>query len=408
MTGRILWTSAAVSLFCAAPAFAAEDARDAPPSEADASVEDEQEEEIAELRHLLQAVTPGEHRFLVGGYAFGGFRAGSGGERALFAGFSPVLLWKLSDRLFAEGELEFTLAGPQPEIGVEFVQLSYLVNDRLALSAGKLLTSFGLFVERFHPKWINKLPDNPLGLGSDRMVPEEMLGAQARGSVDLGSTRLIYTAYAGSGPRMRYGDGPGGAASAGTLDFDQLTDAANWSVGAFVGILPDPSLELDYSILWARVGAPGTPSAGATALLHALAFSYQRDSPILHGRIELRAEWMFSAVDTVTFDPDSALGLGPTAFTNRRSAGYAQLSYRPSHAANDFLRSLELVGRYGFYTRPRGAPANAASTQTAIGIDCWLASSAVLKLAYELGSDDLRNGQGSTTHSFLAQLAMGF
>jgi hypothetical protein len=389
----------------AAPALATDDDTVAP---SDAETAAARDKKIAALEEQLRAAAPGERRFLAGGYGHAGFQAGPDGTRALAAGFSPILLWRLSDRLFAQGELELEVMGFGTEVGVELVELSYLANDHLALSAGKFLVPFGLFGERLHPRWINKLPDAPLGLGDERVAPEEMVGAEARGAFALGTARLAWAVYAGSGPRLQMGDGGGGVYGTGTLDFDQFTDARNWSAGAFVGCFPAPWLELDYSILWARVGAPGSTSADATALLHALALTYQRDSALLQGRLELRGEWMHSAVDSVIYDPRGLLGFGPTAFDNRRSAGYAQLSYRPSRAENDLLRRLEPVVRWSFFTRPRAAPENTASSQLAVGLDVWLGSTTVWKLAYEMNASDWRDGHASSTNAFLTQLAMGF
>jgi hypothetical protein len=78
---------------------------------------------------------------------------------------SPLFLYSLGDDFLFEAELEFGLSGELTTTSLEYAQIDYLALDRLQIIAGKFLVPFGLFGERTHPSWINKLPSTPLLYG---------------------------------------------------------------------------------------------------------------------------------------------------------------------------------------------------------------------------------------------------
>ncbi len=77
------------------------------------------------------------------------------------AGFSPVLLYSLGSDFMFESELEFGVSGEVTTTSLEYAQIDYLGFNNVVVTAGKFLVPFGLFGERYHPTWINKLPTAP-------------------------------------------------------------------------------------------------------------------------------------------------------------------------------------------------------------------------------------------------------
>ena len=78
------------------------------------------------------------------------------------ASVSPVLLFSMGEDILFETELEFGLSGEVTSTSLEYAQIDYLGFDRVQIIAGKFLLPFGLFSERLHPTWINKMPSAPL------------------------------------------------------------------------------------------------------------------------------------------------------------------------------------------------------------------------------------------------------
>ena len=125
---------------------------------------------------------PGNSRFLLRGYSDATFM--SNDEETTFgnARFVPLFLYKQSDKLFFEGELEFAVEDGEIEVALEYANFNYSLAPNLNLRAGKILIPFGIFFERLHPSWINRLPTVPLGYGHDGILPTSDLGAELRGA----------------------------------------------------------------------------------------------------------------------------------------------------------------------------------------------------------------------------------
>ena len=163
--------------------------------------------ELAKVKETVASTVPGNTKFLLTGYAFAGFSNRHGEASSFNAGFSPILLWKLSDKLFFEGELELGQDDAETTVNLEYAHLTYLLNDYITVGAGKFLTPFGQFPDRLHAAWINKLPDFPLVFNEDEgLVGFSQLGAEVRGVIPLGPTKLFYDAYVSNGPRLNTTD----------------------------------------------------------------------------------------------------------------------------------------------------------------------------------------------------------
>lgn len=366
---------------------------------------DDYDKELKSIKSLATTAQPGTTRPLLTGWADVGYADRKGENSTFSASFNPILLWKLNDRLFFEGELEFELEGSDTEVSLEYANLSYIANDYLTLKGGRFLSPFGTFAERLHPGWINKLPDAPLPFGHGGLAPTSELGVQASGGFPVGPTKFNYAVYVSNGPRLNTGEDE--PEEAGLLHFDNNTDVNNnKAVGTRIGFLPIPELELGYSFQYARVREGG----GVNAYLHAVDLGYVRDCNWLKGTIDVRGQWVWSQVGDVTYDADGSLGFGPLMFDNRRDGGYAQVAYRPSKVNNKFLQNLEGVCRWDMINNPSGAPAETGFDEDrwTFGLNYWLGSSTVIKAAYQFG-ERRTPGEGSENiNAILFQAAMGF
>ncbi|MBI3615157.1 MAG: hypothetical protein HY211_01445 [Candidatus Omnitrophica bacterium] len=357
-------------------------------------------EEFGQLKEKVDALSPGLTKFLLAGYAAAGYtdpqRAKTNSN--FTANFNPIFLWEPTDRLLFEGELELELEDGKTETSLEYADVSYLLNDYMTLEGGKFLSPFGIFMERLHPAWINKLTDKPLGYksGSTRLVPESEIGAQVRGAVPLPLFELAKANYAlwiSNGPTVQTS-----ATHAGELAFANTEDNNNnKAVGLRVGFSPIPEAEVGYSLLRAQVGGRADADPGVHATLQGLDFSYTRDSELLKGIIDLRSEWIWSHVGAFNY------GTGKGAFSNDRRAGYLQGAYRPK-VGGKLIERLEPVVRFDIINQPSDAPSSQDETRWTLGLNYHLTPSAVFKTAYRL---DKRKGT-QDEDAFLTQVAMGF
>ena len=189
------------------------------------------------------------------------------------------------------------------------------------------------------------------------------------------------------------------------LDFDNFTDRNNnKTIGGRIGFFPIPELELGYSLEYGRVD-PGSPD-DAHALIQSLDLNYVADVGPLKGRIDLRAQWVFSDVDTITYDPSGTLGFGPLTFSNERSGGYVQLAYRPKELKDSFFSPFESVIRFDMLDQPVGAPTGFSEKRLTVGLNYWMGPSAVLKVAYRFA--DVDDPAVVDNDAFLLQVAFGF
>ncbi len=377
-----------------------------------------QSEDVNDISAQLQALKseaeitrPGTTNFLLTGYGFAGFTDKHGENSTFSAGFNPIFLWEMNDRLLFEGEVEFELTSPrespdesgtsETETSLEYADITYILNNCMTIGAGKFLLPVGIFNQRLHPAWINKLPDRPLPYDDDvGIAPEAGIGAFLRGAFFAGMSKFNYDIYVDNGPELITDK----AATAGMLDFDNFDDNNhNKAVGGRIGYLPIPELEMGYSIQAAKV----SPSdfKNVNMLLQAFDINYLKQIDSLRGTIDARAEFVWSDVDNATYDPTGALGFGPLRFDNDRSAYYAQVAYRPTMVKDKVLKNFEFILRYDTIDVPSGAPGSVDEHRWTPGIDYWVTPSMVLKLAYEF---DNRSGGEDDQDALLLQAALGF
>jgi hypothetical protein len=153
---------------------------------------------------------------------------------------SPVLVIPIGEHWLIESRATFESDLVQPsgssafrgvvQKEVDYAQLDYIVNRYLTISAGRYLTPFGIFNERFYPIWIRNLQSDPLILPIAVGPSNAGTGGMVRGGIPLGSkVELNYAAYFSA------------LSTVSPVDSDRV---AGWRLGVF---LPGPRLEVGGS-----------------------------------------------------------------------------------------------------------------------------------------------------------------
>lgn len=356
-------------------------------------------EEVDKLKTEVHETFPGTTKFLLAGYGTAGLTARSGEDPFFDASFNALFLYKLTDRLFFEGEMELEFEDNNTTINLEVAQASYLLNDYMTIGVGRFLNPMDFFVERQHMNWVNKLPDKPLAV-YDGLFPESQLGAQLRGVIPIGPTKLEYVGFVANAPDLITSfDDP---AAVGMLDFPNTANfGGHVAVGGHIGFIPIPELEIGYGIQRSKVGPRDT---AVENILQSVDFNYVRDSTFLKGLINLRAQWGWSHIGHFVYDPNGEQGVGPFDFNNNRNGGYVQLAYRPTKIDNDIVKNFEPVVRYDRLNQLH-TPVGFDEQRWTFGLNYWLTPSAVIKAAYEF---DDKNGGARDQDAFMMQMAVGF
>lgn len=349
--------------------------------------------EVEEVKSGLEDLRPGSEKFLLAGDASASFAAPRHGNSSFNATFSPVFMWQPAKDLFFEGEVELELEDGATKANLEYAQIAYSLNDYMTIGAGKFLSPLNTFVERYEPKWINKLPDTPLAV-YDAILPESEVGAQIRGGVPIGDSKFVYALYVSNGPQLNAGPD-----DAGSLTFDNFQDNNHGKAfGGRLGFLPISDLELGYGIETAQASTSDNSIRNADVLIQSMDFDYGHDFPEISGRINLRGQYAWTHIGSETYSIDNQ----DLAFSNNRDGGYVQASYRPTRLQD--LKDFEFVTRYDRVNYPDGAPGVNDEQRVTLGVDYWLEAKTALKLAYEI--DDQKTEPNNNV--FLTELAMGF
>jgi hypothetical protein len=365
---------------------------------------------LLRLEAAAKASAPGLHRFVMSGFSAMTFTDAERKASSFKAFINPILLYQIGDRFLFEAELEFSLepgsggsAGGETDTELGYAAGSYILNDYATIGVGKFLTPFGIFMERIHPSWINKLPMGPLTAGHGGLIPAASVGAFVRGGFEVGEDKMNYAIYLSNGPRLNTGiEEPD---EAGRLHFDNYADGNNnKSLGLRVGYLPIPTLELGFSYLTAGVTPLNSNVEDATANLLGVDLSYD---VIMDGnRVSIRGEYVWSDVEDVTYDADGSGGFGPLQYTNERDGGYLQLANRFGSPDGGPLSPWEAVVRRDILNNPTGAPETFDQQRWVVGLNYWVAPTNVIKVAYAFDDKDGLNALDQDM--FLIQFAMGF
>ena len=366
---------------------------------------DELQQQVLSLNRELHRALPGTEGFFIAGDAFVGFSAQHGSNSTFSAGVAPLVLWKPVPNLIFEASVDLGFdSNPDntssTSVNLTIADAAILVTDWLTVGGGVFVTPFGVYHNHFDPPWINKFVDDPLPFGDNGIAPGSSLGIYARGAELIGNSKIVYDLYVINGPSLITTD----KNAAGSLDFNNFVDTNNdKSVGGRLGFIPIPNMELGYSAMYGRGSPAGFPSTHA--FLQAFDINFRPDVPLLGGVLDFRTEWVWSSVSPATYDPTGSLGFGPLTFSNYRDGGYIQLCFRPVHSNVDFIRNLELCGRWDYLRTPMAAPGGGTEQRFTIGLDYWLNPQAVLKLDYEF--DRRTASLGPSQNALLLQLGLG-
>lgn len=301
--------------------------------------------------------------------------------------FNPIFHYQFLDSVLLESELELNInSDGDTETKLEYLTIDFILNDYMALVAGKFLSPLGQFRQNLHPLWINKLASAPPGFGEDQALPMSEIGLQLRGGAPLGAARMNYAVYVGNGPEL---EAEMGELMAIMTDGVTRNEDGKKVVGARVGFLPIPRLEIGVS---AASGQATVTMDSGTALTGDPVRDYDArgvDFSYSTGGLKLLAESMQQEIG------DASGSVAPMG--GEWKTWYAQVSYLIPQT------KWEGVLRYADYDSPL---ASQDQKQTAFGVNYWVAPHAVAKLTFE--SNDGQAGTAADANRILAQLAYGF
>ncbi len=351
---------------------------------------------------------PGNTTFLLSGAAWFGFNYNNDAEVKFnfnSYGFTPVMLWKLSDRMFLESEIEIS----NGEIELEYAKLSYSVNDYMTIGAGRMLTPFGAYGEHWEPAFVERFPNDPLRPDDD-FLPDNthlywgaIMGMDVRGGFPVGSAKMNYALFVSNGPLLSTDEN---GAPTGIIQYENLLDENNDNkeIGGRLGVLPfsNSSLEIGVSAkhgVAGNVDDPEYEDIGATAF--AADLNFVRAVRSIKSIVGIRGQFTQLSVDDANYLLNDSVMY---TFDNTTQNYFVQFSFRPSMVENNFLKNLEFLLRYNSLKPPEDAVwGGDAITRLDIGIDYWLSWRTGLRFAYETTSypGDL------TTNEFIARFVMG-
>lgn len=357
----------------------------------------------------------GQSKFMLRGYYHTGIESMKTGDEEVSrfnpGTIAPILMYKQSDRLFFEAEFEGSFEDGEFEFGLEYANVSYVLNDFMIIRAGKFLLPFGTFMEKLHPAWINRMSTVPLGYGHDGILPSSEVGVELRGAFYTGSVKMNYQLYAVNGPQLKVGgDEP---EEVGMLSFGATEDNnLDKAVGGRLGIFPfsNSSLEVGFSLFSGAIGDQESEYEELRTNMYAVDLSFVKNVPFLKSMIDIKGQYNLVQTDDASYDDPEGLPGDEFTFKNESSAYYGQLSIRPSMSGNNFLRKLELVGRYSALETPEGALWEQNPTQTAVGLNYWIDWRTVIKIGYQTtdGLEEHDATESVTNDLIYVHWALGF
>lgn len=313
------------------------------------------------------------------------------------ASVSPVILYSMGDDLLFETELEFGLSGDLTTTTLEYAQIDYLGFDRVQIIGGKFLLPFGLFSERIHPTWVNKLPTAPLLFGhAHGGVAEEALlpvlsdaGIMARFNQPAGQLwNLDLTLFVTQGPRLMSEEESSGehAHSVVAPSLSAVPGHGPEEVGDFH--IPSVGFGVSFSdnnknkMLGGRLGIVRAPTFEAyVSGFHAM---YDQESFLDYSGVALSVE---SRVRGFELRGEAAVtwqefGAAEEGFQTLESPGYYLQASRRIESFEPVVRWSQLLD-----AEVDGQTARLGQKELMLGVNYWLAPSVPVKVAYGVHPD---------------------
>lgn len=345
-------------------------------------------------------------KFKLSGYSFFNYAKPSDDNGGFVeATFSPIFTWRPSDKLFFQTEVEFASSGENYDgsFELEFATLNYIVNKNITLYAGKFLGPLGTFQARYHPAWINRSVNKPIGFGNSvndlkRLEAGSEAGVGIKGVLPAGNMKFTYDIYLANGGILD--------PSTGNVEMESFADNnKNKAIGGRLALLPlsNSSLEIGVSGYTAKIGNPGSMYENTRANIFALDLNFVKATSV--GIFDIKGEYQQRTVDNgIRYYVDDSDMVGFT-YNNNPSVSYLQLAYRlPAVDGNNWVHRFELVGRMASMNVDANSPYGRTMTDLTLGINYWLNFSTVFKLGY-----DIPNYNGTAgTNVLTLQAAMGF
>lgn len=328
---------------------------------------------------ILMQHLSAQNRFTVLGNAEAKYTATKGESGFGDINFKPIFLWKISDKLFAEAEVEIETGDGNVDIGLEYANMCYMVNSYLILHAGRFLPKFGAYRGRMGEAFINRFGGDPAGFGDGGIGAMNETGIGAIGAIPWGDIKINYDLYISNGPQLLTDPD-----EAGQFEYEAYTtNNKSSAIGGRLAILPIPnsSLELGYSFQSkSKTGETGTAYENVGVNMQAIDINYYHNIDAMKSTIRFIGEFKYQKVDNAEYAKADET---PFTFDNVSTAYYACGSIRPSLADNKVVRNFELAGRYSFFNRPAGAPWGGDNvSQFEMALDYWLHWNSVVKLCY--------------------------
>jgi hypothetical protein len=344
------------------------------------------------------------------GYAHSGLEIIEDENSFVGGSFNPIFLWQQSDKLLFETELEIELEDGETIVNLEYADMSYFINDYVTLRLGKFLIPFGTFNERIHPRWINRLPSNPLGYSHDEQVgPRSQVGIELRGAAQIyNGSGINYSIYLVNGPNLNDGDHE--AEEAGMLHYDNFSDNnQNKALGGRIGLLPldDSSLEIGFSGQFGKVGDSDSEYEDISAALFSADLSYVRRMNFLKSMLDIKAQWNRVIVDDAYYNSEENQNETYT-FENVSDAYYGQISLKPAFVSNNFINHLEFVARFSELKFPEEAAWGGEKSQLTFGLNYWIDWRTVIKFGYQTLEIINEETSSDKINSFLIHWSIGF
>ncbi|XVJ65090.1 MAG: hypothetical protein HEQ40_02535 [Lacibacter sp.] len=317
--------------------------------------------------------------------------------------FNPILLWQPHKNIVIEAEMETEIEGSETKIDMGYANASFFLNKYLTVRTGKFISPFGIFQDRLHPSWINKLPTVPVGTGEDALGvgPTSEIGIDFRGGIPLGSAKMNYSIFFANGAQLI--TDPTDPGKQGTLTYGNAeTINKKLTGGGRVGFLPlsNSSLEVGFSYRNGNVGDKNSAYKFIGSQMYALDLTYVKQLDFIKGMFDVKAQWNKVNVDKAEYiDPGDPTGNTLYTFENKRSSFFTQAAYRPSMSQSKFLKKTELVFRYAGFNPPTGAKGLEEIKQYTYGINYWFTWRTAFKAAYQSQKD---------SNAFFLQVAVGF
>jgi hypothetical protein len=367
----------------------------------------------SELFKKALANAPGKTKFLLTGAGWFGLSYNNKSDAKTnfnSYGFAPVFLWKLSDKLFFESEVEVNNGAFE----LEFAKLSYTVNDYMTIGAGRMLSPFGAYGEKWEPAFVERFPNEAIRTdetflpGAAHLNWGAMMGMDVRGGVPIGSAKMNYVMFISNGPVLS-----STGETAGMVDYENLNDNnSSKEIGGRIGLLPisNSSLEIGFSLKHGKAGdATDEVYKNTAATAYAVDLNYAKSIASIKSTICLRGQYSSVKVDDAKYIDQEEKAY---TFNNTMKNYFAQFSFRPTMSENNFLKNIELLYRYNSLTAPKDAqwgPKDLSGrggnvTRSDFGLAYWLSWRTGLRMAYET----TKMPDKTTSKEFLVRFVMGF